>query len=113
MRETPKTLSQNIMTNSTHLYSDEGLNTPLSETQVKSGKLMYFYDGNNGDKHLFVGYTEKATGVEYAMGVNLSQCHFAPKFSYKNANQVASEMFVPKNGKELQALFNKVTCYEW
>lgn len=87
---------------SEYLFLDKELKNGVSFEQVKlwnkaihnGCRANYFYDGNNGDKHLFVGYAEFDNSVQ-VLGINLTQCHLFGA-SYKpqaSANKAAESLF--------------------
>lgn len=108
------------MKQSSRLFKDKQLDVPLTEKDVealydKHGfiKVKYFFDGNNGDRHLMVGFTTDENGdVNQLLGVNLSQCYLTGSYNgYSNANKVVEDMKMPANGQELAGLLNKVMVY--
>lgn len=106
---------------SSWLYSDKELTKELTESAINrfsiKHKVVYFYDGNNGDKHLLVGYTTKCDSEIYqVLGVSLSQCHLKLngntwKNSIKNINELLERMIMPETGLDLVELFNKVDVF--
>lgn len=116
---------------STHLYADKALTKGLEAKTIEKffesyfkGKRktpLYFYDGNNGDKHMLVGwtkdYSKKNSPIEYLLGVNLTQCHLASRGYYDNfyktADAVVEDMKPITNGMELMTTLNKVSLYSF
>lgn len=102
----------------TGLYADKDLKVNLTDKgfdKVWSGKVIYFWDGNNGDKHLIVGHTVDSKGnVETVLAINLSQSYLSGSYdSFANANKLAENMIQPEDGSELVSLFNKVKVFNW
>ena len=77
---------------SSWLYKDKTFKNKLTKKQIekwwKKRTPFYFYDGNNGDKHLLVGKLEN--GV---LAINLSQSHiFSDYESHQNVNDIIAKL---------------------
>ncbi len=106
------------MKNSKWLYSDKDLNGVLTKEQVEKAqqsKVVYFWDGNNGDKHLVVGHTTDGKGnIATVLAINLHQSYLSGTYGgYSNANKACEALRVPKNGSELVYMFNNVRVFNW
>lgn len=102
---------------SSWLYSDARLKKPLASRVVLKTKFgknnpVYFYDGNNGDKHLLVGRLENAV-----LGVNLTQCHMFETGigSSLSVRNITEELNTKRdfNEKDVVNMLNEVTVYDW
>lgn len=116
-------------TNASWLYADKALTKKLNSLTVEKffesywkgarKTPLYFYDGNNGDKHMLTGWSKdwQTNEVEWVMGVNLTQCHLASRGvydnCYKTADAVAEDMKPIENGMDLMSALNKVRTYNW
>ncbi len=108
--------------NSNWLYADKELDNALTTEQLlkyrpKNGgrKVVYFYDGNNGDKHLVVGHTENSDrSIKEVLAINLSQCYLSGSYdSHLTANKLAEDLVQPKCGSEVVEMFSQVRVYSW
>lgn len=100
------------------LYADKNLENAIDSDSIKKvsqAKVVYFFDGCNGDRHLVVGYTRKSNGeINTVLALNLSQSYLDGSYNgYSNANKAAESLMVPKNGSELVAMFNNVKVFNW
>lgn len=106
------------MKNSISLYANEGLTDYLTAKTVKQAcdacAVKYFYDGNNGDKHLIVGHTMKGDEIDTVLAINISQCHVTGRYDcYKNANQLIADMKLPATGIELVHMFRAIHVWSY
>lgn len=107
------------MKNSTQLYADKDLKTFLTAKTVKLAfdncSVKYFYDGNNGDKHLIVGHTTKVDGsIDTVLAINISQCHISGSYNcYNNVNKVIADMKLPQTGQDFVRMFRTIGVWNY
>lgn len=101
------------------LYADKNLDVLLTSDKVikaqsiNGNKVVYFWDGNNGDRHLIVGHTTDLKGnINTVLAINLGQSYLDGSYnSFSNANKAAESLKMPKNGSELVSMFNQIKVF--